>query len=102
MPSLPSLTLYLADTRSQDAISQPSNREKDPMRVVYLQCDLVCQSSLLALILRAIPTAGGSLSGISDDCVAVARDTMEIHQQCMMAVRGCKNDPFMVTKYINW
>ena len=72
------------------------------MRVIYLQCDLVCQSSLLVLILRAIPTARGSLSGVSDDCVAAARDVLDIHQQCMTGVRGCKSDPSMVTKYINW
>jgi hypothetical protein len=72
------------------------------MRVIYLQCDLVCQYSLLALILRAIPTGQGFLSGVLDDCVVVARDALDMHEQCMKDLRGCKNDPFMVTKYINW
>ncbi|KAI4863796.1 hypothetical protein F4820DRAFT_359771 [Hypoxylon rubiginosum] len=85
-----------------DTTGQPINGESDPMRIVYLRCDLVCQSSLLTLILRAIPTVPNSVSGVSDECVAVAREVMEIHQQCIMDVRACKNDPSMVTKYINW
>lgn len=72
------------------------------MRVIYLQCDLVCETSLLTLILRAIPTSPGSLSGVSDDCVVTARDALDMHEQCMKDLRGYKNDPFMVTKYINW
>ncbi|KAI1414111.1 hypothetical protein F5Y13DRAFT_179093 [Hypoxylon sp. FL1857] len=85
-----------------DAPSQNGDGGTDPMRVVYLQCEILCESSLLALILRAVPAAQGSLSGISDDCVAVARDTLDVHHQCMMEVRGCKTDSSMVTKYINW
>jgi hypothetical protein len=72
------------------------------MRVIYLQFDLVCQSSVLALILRAITTAPGSLTGVSDDCVAVARDALDLHEQCMQSVYNCKSNPFMVTKYISW
>ncbi|KIX01886.1 uncharacterized protein Z518_07825 [Rhinocladiella mackenziei CBS 650.93] len=85
-----------------DASDHPSEGETDPMRAVYLRCELICQSSLLALILRAIPPAPGSLGGVSDDCVAVARETLDIHQQCMQQVRSCKSDPFMITKYLNW
>ncbi|XXG95182.1 rRNA-processing protein cgr1 [Hypoxylon texense] len=85
-----------------DAEGRLSDGESDPMRIVYLRCDLVCQSSLLTLILRAIPTVPGSANGVSDECVAVAREVMERHQQCIMEVRACKNDPSMVTKYINW
>ncbi|KAF2803421.1 uncharacterized protein BDZ99DRAFT_512173 [Mytilinidion resinicola] len=81
--------------------NQPNGSEIDQMRVVWLQCDMVCQTSLLALILRAIPAARSSPSGVSDDCVAVARDALEIHEQCIMCVRGCKNDPLMETKYFN-
>ncbi|KAI1105790.1 hypothetical protein F4804DRAFT_340971 [Jackrogersella minutella] len=84
------------------ATSQPSDAETDPMRIVYLQCDVVCQSSLLALILRAAPGTRGSVSGVSDECVAVARETLDVHHHCMMAVSSCKTDPFMVIKYINW
>jgi hypothetical protein len=72
------------------------------MRPIYLQCDLVCFYSLLTLILRAIPASGDSSSCVSDECVAVARDALDIHQQCIVGIRGFKNDPFMVTKYLNW
>ncbi|KAI0881294.1 uncharacterized protein GGS22DRAFT_192382 [Annulohypoxylon maeteangense] len=94
--------ISMARAEILDIDNQPRGSEADPMRIVYLQCDIVCQSSLLALILRAITTARGSLSSISDECVTVARETLDIHHECMTAVRSCKTDPFMVTKYINW
>ncbi len=72
------------------------------MQMIYLQCDLVCQSSLLALILRAVPTLQNSPSSISDECVAVARETLNIHQQCMASIGNRKDDPSIVMKYINW
>lgn len=72
------------------------------MRIIYMKCDLVCEYSLLALILRAIPTAQSPLSGFLDDCVTAARDALNMHEQCMKEVRGCYNDPFMVEKYISW
>ena len=102
MSSILALALSLADKRSQSASEQLSDSETDPMRVIYLQCDLVCQSSLLVLILRAIPTAPGFPGGASDDYIAVARETLDIHEQCMTIVRNCKTDPFLVMKYINW
>ncbi|KAK5051527.1 hypothetical protein LTR84_003179 [Exophiala bonariae] len=74
----------------------------DPMGIVYLRCDLVCTSSTLALILRAAPTEGKAESRASDDCIAVAREVMEIHQQCMNSVRNCKGNTAMLQKYINW
>ncbi|KAF2238759.1 hypothetical protein EV356DRAFT_563475 [Viridothelium virens] len=94
----------IKETRADisSASDQPSDNEPDPMRATYSQCDLVCQSSLLALILRAIPTAQGSLTGVSDDCVVVARHALDMHERCMKDLGDCKNDPFMVTKYINW
>jgi hypothetical protein len=86
----------------QAATVQPRDHEADPMRVMYLQFDLVCQSSLLALILRAIPTARGSSSGVSDDCVAVARDALDMHEQCIMSTHSFKSNPLMASKYISW
>ncbi|KAE9369112.1 hypothetical protein N431DRAFT_485113 [Stipitochalara longipes BDJ] len=86
----------------EGATERPDDLETDPIRVVYLYCDLVCQTFLLAFILRAVPTKGGNISGVSDECVAVAQDALDIHEKCMMEARGCKNDAFMVTKYINW
>ena len=72
------------------------------MRAVYLQCDLVCQYSLLALILRAMPVVQGSSHGPLEHCVAAARNALDMHQKCMKDLKNCKNDPFMVAKYINW
>jgi hypothetical protein len=42
------------------------------------------------------------MSGVLGDCVVVARHALDIHEQRMKDLRGCKNDPFMVAKYINW
>ncbi|KZL68094.1 fungal specific transcription factor, partial [Colletotrichum incanum] len=73
--------------------------QADPMRATYLHSDLVCHSSILTLILRAIPSA--QRSEISDECASAARDTLEAHQQCIQSVRGC-SDPATVVKYLNW
>jgi hypothetical protein len=72
------------------------------MRITYMRCDLVCQYSLLGLILQASPTPEGSKGGVLDDCITVARHALDMHEQCINDLRGCKNDPFMITKYINW
>lgn len=96
-----SMSLGLADQMLQSATTaQSTDLEADPMRVIYLQCDLVCQLSCLALILRAIP--GSSSTGVSDQCVQTARQALDTHQECMIAVRSRKNDSSQVTKYINW
>jgi hypothetical protein len=87
-----------ADNPRTQKPSNDTDDDADPLRVLYLNFDLVCQSSMLALILRAIPEPGG---GVSDDCVAVAREVLAMHEQCMAAVRGAP-DPLMVTKYLNW
>jgi hypothetical protein len=72
------------------------------MRITYMRCDVVCQYSLLGLILQANPTAQGSQGAVLDDCVSVARLALDMHEQCIKDLRGCENDPFMITKYINW
>ena len=69
------------------------------MRVIYLQCDFVCQSSLLALILKAIPP--GQHPDIPDNCIVVARSTLDMHERCMEEMRRCK-DLLVVRKYVNW
>jgi hypothetical protein len=102
MPPSPSIKLHITNRRPQGDTGQSSEGESDPMRPIYLQCDLICFYSLLTLILRAIPAFGDSSSSVSEECVAVARDALDIHQQCVVAIRGFKNDPFIVTKYLNW
>jgi hypothetical protein len=72
----------------------------DPMRALYIQCELMCQLSLLTLILRAKPTIKGL--GVSEQCIAVARDSLEVHEQCMTEVRSSKNPSYMARRYINW
>ncbi|RSL59478.1 hypothetical protein CEP53_005763 [Fusarium sp. AF-6] len=73
--------------------------EADPMRLIYLQCDFVCQSSLLALILKAIPP--GQHTDIPENYIEVSRRTLDMHERCMEGMRHCK-DPLLVRKYVNW
>ncbi|KAF4473093.1 hypothetical protein FALBO_19 [Fusarium albosuccineum] len=82
-----------------DATSHGADPDRDPLRLMYLNFDVVCQSSLLALILRAIPSAQNPESPQS--CVAIARDTLDRHEQCMEELRTSK-DPLLIRKYINW
>ncbi|KAL5336348.1 hypothetical protein BJX70DRAFT_400638 [Aspergillus crustosus] len=78
--------------------SSQGDRETAPIRTLYLRADMVCRSSLLVLILRALPT--NPEAGV-DDCVTAARETLDLHKECMDSVRDCK-DPLLVTKYITW
>ncbi|KAH7253442.1 hypothetical protein B0J15DRAFT_513657 [Fusarium solani] len=78
--------------------AEAGDSDVDPMRVIYLQCDFVCQSSLLALILKAIPP--GQYTDIPDNCIGVARSTLDMHETCMEGMRRCK-DPLLVRKYVN-
>lgn len=93
--------MNVANFSFQNANNRDPEENEDPLRVLYLQCHLVCHTSLLTLILRAIPSVGSSPSGASDECVAVARLALEIHHQCMTSIRNCKNDPQIVNKYIS-
>lgn len=54
---------------------------------------------MLVLILRAITTQDDLKA--SEDCITVARNTLDLHEQCMELVRGCQ-DPELVTKYTTW
>ncbi|KAJ3459334.1 hypothetical protein MRS44_015407 [Fusarium solani] len=95
------ISLDLADKYLKEATSkaEAGDSDVDPMRVIYLQCDFVCQSSLLALILKAIPP--GQYTDIPDNCIGVARSTLDMHETCMEGMRRCK-DPLLVRKYVNW
>ncbi|CAG9986514.1 unnamed protein product [Clonostachys byssicola] len=74
----------------------------DPLRDYHLQCDLVCLTSLLTLILRAVPLPLGSLDGSINNYVAAAREVFDIHHKCITGIKkrgiGCS----MNRKYINW
>ncbi|KAH6986377.1 hypothetical protein BKA56DRAFT_613753 [Ilyonectria sp. MPI-CAGE-AT-0026] len=81
-------------------LKSPSNQSSEmcSMQVVNIQCELACHCSLLALILRVISTAGGSL----EHCFAVARDVLDIHHQCIISLRGCENAAFMISRHLDW
>ncbi|KAF4979130.1 hypothetical protein FZEAL_4620 [Fusarium zealandicum] len=95
------LRVLIEATRADisDAASQTGDSQLDPMRILYLQCDLVCQSSFLVLILKAKPAV--QHPKVSDECIGAAREVMDMHQQCMKSVQSCMN-PLLVAKYITW
>jgi hypothetical protein len=72
---------------------------QDPMKRMKLMCDIVCQSSTLALILRAAPTPIDTSYSVSDRCIATAREVLDMHHQCVMIARNGENNSQM---YTNW
>ncbi|KAF5621438.1 hypothetical protein F25303_12308 [Fusarium sp. NRRL 25303] len=81
------------------ALAENRDINDDPMKVIYLHCDLVCQSALTAMVLRVLPGSQGMV--VHDSCLTVARNTLDLHDQCMKLVNGCK-DPLLIRRYINW
>ncbi|KAF5258513.1 hypothetical protein FOXYS1_10904 [Fusarium oxysporum] len=81
------------------ALTERRDMNDDPMRVIYLHCDLVCQSALTAMVLRVLPGSQGM--EVHESCLTVARNTLDLHDQCMKLVNGCK-DPLLIRRYINW
>ncbi|KAF2652653.1 hypothetical protein K491DRAFT_695375 [Lophiostoma macrostomum CBS 122681] len=74
----------------------------DPVGKAYMQCDLICQYSLLTLILRAVSAPVGSPCTVSDECLSAAREALHMHEECIATVRSCKNEPLMLARYVNW
>ncbi|KAF5605611.1 hypothetical protein FPCIR_303 [Fusarium pseudocircinatum] len=81
------------------ALAESADINNDPMKVIYLHCDLVCQSALTAMVLRVLPGSQGM--EVHESCLTVARNTLDLHDQCMKLVNGCK-DPLLIRRYINW
>ncbi|TVY68305.1 putative transcriptional regulatory protein [Fusarium oxysporum f. sp. cubense] len=81
------------------ALTERRDMNDDPMKVIYLHCDLVCQSALTAMVLRVLPGSQGM--EVHESCLTVARNTLDLHDQCMKLVNGCK-DPLLIRRYINW
>ncbi|KAF4490466.1 hypothetical protein FAGAP_10763 [Fusarium agapanthi] len=95
------LQSIIDETHHEIAQALVENRDMndDPMRVIYLHCDLVCQSALTAMVLRVLPGSQGK--EVHESCLTVARNTLDLHDQCMKLVNGCK-DPLLIRRYINW
>ncbi|KAF4336094.1 hypothetical protein FBEOM_10030 [Fusarium beomiforme] len=95
------LQLIVDETHAEiaKALAEGQGINGDPMKVIYLHCDLVCQSSLMAMVLRVLPGSHGTY--VHESCITVARNTLDLHDQCMKLVNGCK-DPLLIRRYINW
>ncbi|PNP56330.1 hypothetical protein FNYG_15365 [Fusarium nygamai] len=51
------------------------------------------------MVLRVLPGSQGM--EVHESCLTVARNTLDLHDQCMKLVNGCK-DPLLIRRYINW
>lgn len=76
--------------------------ESSPRRLLYMQFDLICHYSSLALVLRAMPPPQNAFYDVSDDCVAVARLSLDTHEHYMDALRQSDAGPALMKKYIGW
>ncbi|KAF5624074.1 uncharacterized protein FTJAE_10399 [Fusarium tjaetaba] len=94
------LQLIIDETHHEiaQALAESVDMNNDPMKVIYLHCDLVCQSALTAMVLRVLPGSQGM--EVHESCLTVARNTLDLHDQCMKLVNGCK-DPLLIRRYIN-
>jgi len=92
----------LANEYQQASAASQIESTADPMRVVYLQCDLICFTSLLCQILRAIPETGNTIGAVSRECLQAARAALALHEQCLRGLRNADKFPLMETIYVNW
>lgn len=100
--SEPSLQANQNGQRPQISACSGTECKVNSMRLLYLQFDLVCHYSSLALVLRAVQPPTNAFCDVSDDCAAVARHALEIHEQYMDILRRYNTDYSLVTKYISW
>ncbi|KAI0428421.1 fungal-specific transcription factor domain-containing protein [Xylaria sp. FL1042] len=77
-------------------------QQEDKMRDVYFKIELVKQLSLLTLILRAVPAPPGSPTSITEACAAAAHEALDMHQECMAAIKDNKDDQFTTNRYLHW
>ena len=71
-------------------------------RTLYIKGEQVIEYSLLALILRAIPSEQGNSGTISNDCIDAARATLDLHEQCINVLWTFSNDPMLRARYLSW
>ncbi|RQM07080.1 hypothetical protein DH86_00000218, partial [Scytalidium sp. 3C] len=96
-------SLAQVDNHARGQLAEQLSKElREVIGKTNPKAELVCQSSLLALILRAIPPALGGIGCASEECVAVAREVLDLHQRCMASMRDYRNNPFMLNKYLSW
>lgn len=69
--------------------------------VKYLQCEAICDSTLLVMILRALPPTPESASGVAEECITAAREVLEVHHQRIVEF-GESDDASMLKIYLRW
>ncbi|UPX18888.1 uncharacterized protein EKO05_0009171 [Ascochyta rabiei] len=68
---------------------------------VFMIGDKVTLSTMLTLILRAVPSADSQSLSCSQDCLAAARQAMQLHQTCTTRF-ATMSDRYIFSEYLHW
>jgi hypothetical protein len=68
---------------------------------VFMLGDEVTMSTTLTLVLRAVPPADGQTLSCSQDCIAAARQALQLHQTCAARFRDM-SDRHVFVEYLHW
>ncbi|KAL2204508.1 hypothetical protein CC79DRAFT_1337049, partial [Sarocladium strictum] len=97
------LSTVIAETRAEleKAPSQPVNAIDGPIERFYVQNELLYQMSFLNALLRTATSADPS-GEVSEECIVVARDTLNVHQQCVASIKKWPGSDLILERYTNW
>ncbi|KAF3003478.1 hypothetical protein E8E13_004017 [Curvularia kusanoi] len=68
---------------------------------VFMLGDKVTMSTTLTLVLRALPSAEGHPLSCSEDCIAAARQALQLHQTCAARFADM-SDKHVFMEYLHW
>lgn len=68
---------------------------------VFMLGDKVTMSTILTLVLRAVPPADSQSLSCSEDCLAAARQAMQLHQSCAKRFADM-SDRHVFSEYLHW
>lgn len=68
---------------------------------VFMLGDKVTMSTILTLVLRAIPPADGQPFTCSQDCITAARQALQLHQRCTSKFADM-SDRHVFAEYLHW
>jgi hypothetical protein len=73
----------------------------DETHEVFLLGDKVTMSTILTLVLRAVPSTESQSMSCSQDCIAAARQAMQLHQTCTTKF-AVMSDKHIFSEYLHW
>lgn len=96
--------LIVADIRQMwtehDQIG-PISGTPDETYSVFMLGDKVTMSTILTLVLRAVPATDKQSMSCSQDCIAAARQALQLHQTCTTKL-ATMSDRQIFSEYLHW